>query len=206
MLTIWGRLSSINVQKVVWAAGEAGQAFERIDVGGPFGGLDTPEFLAMNPNRQIPVLRDGTLVLWESNSIVRYLVARHASGELWEEDPARRVLADRWMDWTNTSLQPALARLLWGVVRKLPGFTDPNVIAESLAQGEALMEILAAQLDDSPYLAGERFGMADIAVGCGAHRWLHMPIERIERPAVRRWYEAIHARPAARAALPLPVA
>jgi len=103
MLTIWGRLSSINVQKVVWAAGEAEQAFERIDAGGPFGGLDTPEFVAMNPNRQIPVLRDGDLVMWESSSILRYLAARYASGVLWEEDPARRVLADRWIDWMGCS-------------------------------------------------------------------------------------------------------
>ena len=206
MLTIWGRLSSINVQKVAWAAGEAGQAFERIDVGGPFGGLDTPEFLAMNPNRQIPVLRDGDLVLWESNSIVRYLAARYAAGELWEEDPARRAAADRWMDWMQSALQPALVPMLRGMVRREPAFADPKAIAEGIARAEALMAILAAQLADRPYLAGERFGMADIAVGCGVHRWLNMPLERVERPAVRRWYEAIRVRPAALAALPLPIA
>jgi glutathione S-transferase len=206
MLTIWGRLSSINVQKVVWAAGEAGQAFERIDAGGPFGGLDTPEFTAMNPNRQIPVLRDGELVLWESSSILRYLAARYASGVLWEEDPARRVLADRWIDWMQSELQPALAPVLWGVVRKVPAFTDPKVIADGVARAEALMVILEAQLAERSFLAGERFGMADIAVGCGVHRWLNMPVERVARPRVQHWYETVFARPAAQAALPLPIA
>ena len=99
MLRIWGRLSSINVQKVVWAAGEVGQAFERIDVGGPFGGLDTPEFRAMNPNGQIPVLEDGDFRLWESNSIVRYLVARYGADALYEADAARRAEEERWRDW-----------------------------------------------------------------------------------------------------------
>lgn len=206
MLTIWGRLSSINVQKVVWAAGEAGQAFERVDAGGPFGGLDTPEFTAMNPNRQIPVLRDGELVLWESSSILRYLAARYAAGVLWEEDPVRRAPADRWVDWMQSELQLALAPVLWGVVRKVPAFTDPKVIADGVARAEALMAILEGQLADRPFLAGERFGMADIAVGCGAHRWLNMPVERITRPRVEGWYETVFARPAARAALPLPIA
>ncbi|MGX1742401.1 glutathione S-transferase family protein [Bosea sp. NPDC055353] len=205
MLTIWGRLSSINVQKVVWAAGEAGQAFERIDVGGPFGGLDTSEFAAMNPNRQIPVLRDGELVLWESSSILRYLAARYAVGVLWDEDPAQRALADRWVDWMQSELQPALAPVLWGVVRKVLPFTDPKAIADGVARAEALMAILEAQLADRPFLAGERFGMADIAVGCGTHRWLNMPVERTARPAVQRWYEALFARQAAQAALPLPI-
>lgn len=206
MLTIWGRLSSINVQKVVWAAGEAGQGFERIDVGGAFGGLDTPEYRAMNPNRQIPVLRDGELTLWESNSILRYLAARYAAGVLWEEDPARRVLADRWLDWMLSELQPAMAPVLWGVVRKVAPFTEPKAISDAIGKAEALMAILEAQLADRPFLAGERFGMADIAVGCGAHRWLNMPVERIARPRVQQWYETLFARPAAQAALPLPIA
>ncbi|CAH1678255.1 Uncharacterized glutathione S-transferase-like protein [Hyphomicrobiales bacterium] len=206
MLKIWGRLSSINVQKVVWAAGEVGQAFERVDVGGPFGGLDKPEFRAMNPNQQIPVLEDGAFHLWESNSIVRYLAARYGAADIWEGDVTRRAEAERWMDWMLSELQPALAPVLWGVVRKVPAFTDPKVIADGVKRAEALMTILDEQLADRPFLAGERFGVADITVGCGAHRWLNMPVERIERPAVQRWYAALFARPAAQAALPLPIA
>lgn len=206
MLKIWGRLSSINVQKVVWAAGEVRQAFERIDVGGPFGGLDTPAFRALNPNGQIPVLEDGDFRLWESNSIVRYLAARYDAAGLWEADPARRADAERWMDWMLSELQPATAPVLWGVVRKVPGHTDPAKIAEGIGRTEALMAILDAQLAQRPFLAGDRFGVADITVGCGTHRWLNMPVEKVERPALRRWYETIFARPAAKAALPLPIA
>ncbi|CAM5766886.1 glutathione S-transferase family protein [Bosea minatitlanensis] len=206
MLKIWGRLSSINVQKVVWAAGEVGQDFARIDAGGPFGGLDTPEFRALNPNGQIPVLEDGAFRLWESNSIVRYLAARYGASGIWEADPARRADAERWMDWMLSELQPATAPVLWGTVRKVPGHTDPQAIAAGMRRTEALMAILDAQLADRPFLAGERFGVADIAVGCGAHRWLNMPVERIARPHVQRWYAELFARPAAKAALPLPVA
>jgi glutathione S-transferase len=205
MLKIWGRLSSINVQKAVWAAGEVGQAFERVDVGGPFGGLDTPEFRALNPNGQIPVLEDGAFHLWESNSIVRYLAARYGASDLWEPDPARRADAERWMDWMLSELQPATAPVLWGVVRKVPGHTDPKAIASGVKRTETLMAILDARLADRPFLAGQRFGVADIAVGCGAHRWLNMPVERTARPHVERWYATLFARPAARAALPLPI-
>ncbi|MCU4182362.1 glutathione S-transferase family protein [Bosea sp. BH3] len=206
MLKIWGRLSSINVQKVVWAAGEVGQAFERIEVGGPFGGLDTPEYLAMNPNGQIPVLQDGSFTLWESNTIVRYLAERHGAASIWESDVARRAEAERWMDWMLSELQPALAPVLWGVVRKVPGYTEPSVIENGMKQAEKLMAILEAQLAGKPFLSGERFGVADITVGCGAHRWFNMPVVRTERPAVQRWYESLFARPAAQAALPLPIA
>lgn len=206
MLKIWGRLSSINVQKVVWAAGEVGQDFARIDAGGPFGGLDTPEFRALNPNGQIPVLEDGAFRLWESNSIVRYLAARYGAAVIWEAEPARRADAERWMDWMLSELQPATAPVLRGVVRKEPAFADPKVIEAGMRRAEALMAILDAQLADRPFLAGERFGVADIAVGCGAHRWLNMPVERIARPHVQRWYGELFARPAAEAALPLPVA
>jgi glutathione S-transferase len=206
MLKIWGRLSSINVQKVVWAAGEVGQVFERVDVGGPFGGLDTPEYLAMNPNGQIPVLQDGSFTLWESNTIVRYLAERHGAGAIREADVARRAEAERWMDWMLSELQPALAPVLWGVVRKVPGYTEPTVIAKGMAQAERLMAVLEVQLAGKPFLSGERFGVADITVGCGAHRWFNMPVDRIERPAVQRWYQSLFARPAAQAALPLPIA
>lgn len=205
MLTIWGRLSSINVQKVVWAAGEVGQAFERIDVGGAFGGNREPAFLAKNPNGLIPVLEDGDVCAWESNSIVRYLAARYGSGWIWEEDPALRSEADRWLDWMSSVLQPAMTPAFWGLVRRVPEHMEPAAIAASVARAEAAMDILEAHLATRSYLAGERFGMADIVVGPGAHRWLNMPVERAPRPRVQRWYETIAARPAAKPALPLPI-
>jgi glutathione S-transferase len=206
MLTIWGRLSSINVQKAVWAAGEVGQVFERIDVGGAFGGNREPAYLAKNPNGLVPVLEDGEICIWESNSIVRYLAARYGAGWIWDEDPAVRADADRWLDWMITRLSPAMTPAFWGIVRKAPGRMDPDEIAASIVSTEAAMDIVEAHLAGRSYLAGERFGMADIAVGCGAHRWLNMPVERKARPHLERWYETLYARPAAKAALPLPVA
>ena len=135
MLTIWGRISSINVQKVVWAAGEVGQSFERIDCGGPFGGLREPMFLAKNPNAQIPVLEDGDVCIWESNSIVRYLAARYGAGWIWEEDPARRAEAERdlaaHLAKVNAQLDPheqldfvAIAKDQWTVEN---GFITPTL-------------------------------------------------------------------------------
>lgn len=205
MLTIFGRISSINVQKAVWAAGEVGQPFERIDIGGAFGGNKEPAYLAKNPNGQIPTLEDGEICIWESNSIVRYLAARYGAGWIWEEEPARRADADRWMDWMLAELQPAMTPAFWGLIRKTPGYTEPAVIEASIAKAEAKFDILEAHLAGRSYLAGERFGMADITVAPGAHRWLHMPVPRKERPNLARWYAQVSARPAAGPALPLPV-
>lgn len=205
MLTIWGRISSVNVQKVVWAAGEVGQPFERIDVGGKFGGNREPAYLAKNPNGQIPTLEDGEVVIWESNSIVRYLAARYGAGWIWEEEPARRAEADRWMDWMLSELQPAMTPAFWGLVRKSAGYTDRAVIDAAIAKAEAKLDILEAHLAGRSYLAGERFGMADLTVAPGAHRWLHMPVRLKPWPNIRRWYEHVSVRPAAGPALPLPI-
>ena len=205
MLTIWGRISSINVQKAVWAAGEVGQSFERIDLGGAFGGNREPAYLAKNPNGMIPVLEDGDVCIWESGSIVRYLAARYGAGWIWEEDPSRRAEADRWMDWMIAELQPAMAPAFIGVIRTPAEKRDMAVIEASIAKTEAKLDILEAHLASRDYLAGSRFGMADIAVAPGAHRWLNMPVPRASRPNVQRWYETVVARPAAKPALPLPI-
>lgn len=206
MLTIWGRITSINVQKAVWAAGEVGQPFERIDVGGKFGGNREPAYLAKNPNGQIPTLEDGEICIWESNSIVRYLAARYGAGWIWEEDPARRAEADRWMDWMLSELQPAMTPAFWGLIRKTPGYTDEAAIAASVAKAQAKLDILEAYLAGRSYLANERFGMGDIVVALGAHRWLHMPVQQKDWPNIRRWYAQVAARPAAAPAMPLPIA
>lgn len=206
MLTIWGRLSSINVQKAVWAAGEVGQPFERIDIGGAFGGNREPAYLAKNPNGQIPTLEDGELCIWESNSIVRYLAARYGAGWIWDEDPAVRAEADRWMDWMLAELQPALTPAFWVLIRKAADRYSPAELAASIAKTEAKLDILDAHLATRSFLAGERFGMADITVAPGAHRWLNMPVERARRPHLQRWFETVSARPAAKVALLLPIA
>lgn len=206
MLTILGRLSSVNVQKVVWAAGEAGQPFERIDIGGPFGGNREPAYLAKNPNGQVPVLEDGDIRIWESNAIVRYIAARYGRDTIWEEDPARRSEGDRWMDWALGELQRVMVPAFWGLMRE-PATADPAAITASISATERCLDMLEAQLGKGlSYVGGDRFGMAEIVLGPSVHRWLNMPVERAQRPRLQRWYQTVAARKAAIGALPLPIA
>lgn len=205
MLKILGRLSSVNVQKVVWAAGETGQPFERIDIGGPFGGNREPAYLAKNPNGQVPVLEDGDIHIWESNAIVRYIAARYGCDTIWEEDPARRSEGDRWMDWALGELQRVMVPAFWGLMRE-PATADPAAIAASISTTERCLDILEAHLAKGRnYVGGDRFGMAEIVLGPSVHRWLNMPVERAQRPSLQRWYEIISVRDAAKAALPFPI-
>jgi glutathione S-transferase len=113
MLTVWGRRSSFNLQKVMWLVGELGLEHRHIEAGGRFGGLDTPEFTAMNPHGRVPVIDDDGTIVWESHAILRYLAARH--GRFWSDDPGARSQVDRWMDWSQTALQPDfLMGVFWG--------------------------------------------------------------------------------------------
>ncbi|WP_342361977.1 glutathione S-transferase family protein [Terrarubrum flagellatum] len=207
MLKIWGRLNSINVQKVVWAAAELGLPFERIDAGMQFGVVDTPEYLAKNPNGLVPCVEDDGLVLWESNAIIRYLAAKHADRKpsLWPADPARRALADRWMDWQHTTLSPAINAAFVGLVRTPPEKRDQAAIDASIALYEQKSAILDAHLASHEWVGGDAFSMGDIPVGAVAHRWLNMPVTPQPRPHIERWYKAIRNRPAAGQALILPV-
>ena len=118
MLVVWGRKNSINVQKVMWCVGELRLAHERRDVGGPFGGLDTAEYGALNPNRRVPTIVDGDgTTIWEANAIVRYIAARYGSGSLWPEDTSARARADLWLDWMQTTLLPNLGPVFLGLIR-----------------------------------------------------------------------------------------
>ncbi|HEY8359186.1 MAG TPA: glutathione S-transferase, partial [Ramlibacter sp.] len=120
MLKLWGRISSINVRKVVLAAQLLELPFERIDAGAGFGIVRTPEYLAKNPNAMVPLIEDDRVQLWESNVIVRYLCARHASGRLYPEDLPARFDAERWMDWQQATLNPAGREAFIQLVRTPP--------------------------------------------------------------------------------------
>jgi glutathione S-transferase len=205
-LRIRGRLSSVNVQKVVWCADELALDYTRIDVGGPFGGNDTPEYLAMNPNGLVPVIEDDGFVMAESNAIVRYLVARHPARGLWPEDPRRRAEVDRWMEWQSTEYTPAMRDIFWQLVRVPPAERNAQAIEASRAKSERLSGILDGLLATRTYVAGDSFSAADIVVGCAAHRWLQLPVERTGRPHLERWYAAIRSRPASRQVTSLPLA
>jgi glutathione S-transferase len=203
MFRILGRLSSVNVQKVVWAAGEVGLAFERIDIGGAFGGNREAPYLAKNPNGKVPVVEDGDVCIWESNTIVRYIAARYGQDVLWESDPVLRSESDRWMDWAMGELQIAMRPALWGLLRE-PDTADPSAIAESVSQTEKLMDMLEEHLSKGrQYFSGEQFGTAEIVLGPNVHRWFHMPVDRARRPLLERWYNTIASRSAAMPSLPV---
>ena len=166
MLKIWGRTSSINVQKVMWAVTELGLAHQRVDAGLHYGGVNEPWYRAMNPNGRVPLIDDDGFVLWESNAIVRYLAAKHGSGTLWPTDLRVRAGADRWMDWATTTMAPIMTPLFWGMIRTAPEKRNPQAIEADRLKMEEVMAILDAALAVRPYLAGDTFSMGDIPVGC----------------------------------------
>ena len=197
-LRIWGRLSSVNVQKVVWCADELALAYQRIDAGGKFGVNDTPSYLAMNPNGLVPVIDDDGYVLAESNAIVRYLAARHRATTLWPEDLRRRGEVDRWMEWQSSEFTPAMRDAFWQLIRVPAEQRDAGAVEASRAKSEKLSGILDGLLATRPYVAGDTFTAADIVLGCAAHRWLSLPLARTPRPHLARWYAELRSRPASR--------
>ena len=203
MLKIWGRMSSINVKKVVWTAQELALDFQRTEAGGLFGVVRTPDYMALNPNSLVPVIEDGDYVLWESNVIVRYLCARHSPGELYPTDLHERFDAERWMDWQQTTLNPASRPGFWQLIRTPPEQRDPALLAESNAAVEALMATLDAHLAQRHFMVGDRFTIADIPLACEVHRWFGLPQARQSRPHIERWYASICARQASKGVLDL---
>ena len=196
MLKIWGRVSSINVQKVVWCCDEMGLAYERIDCGGKFGINDTPEYLAMNPNGLVPVIDEDGFILYESNAIVRYLAGR--SPGLFPQEPRRRADIDRWMEWQSTGFTPAQWAAFWMLIRTPEPQRDMAAVEASRAKSEKHAAVLDRHLASHRYLTGDTFTAADIVVGCAAHRWLNLPLARESRPNLERWYAELKARPASR--------
>ena len=211
MLHVWGRLSSINVRKVVWCAQELGIAFRRTDAGRQHGVVQTPAYRALNPNGLVPTIEDdqdagGRLRLWESNVIVRYLCARHAAGDLYPEPLAARFDAERWMDWQQTTLNPAGREAFVQWVRTPAGQRDAAAAARSVQATEPLLALLDAHLASRPWMSGDRFTMADIPIGCELHRWFGLPAVEYRRPRwpnLERYFAALRGRPAALGVLEL---
>ena len=196
MLRIWGRRNSINVQKVMWTVAELGLAHEHKDAGGSFGGLDDPAYLTMNPNGRVPVIDDDGVVVWESNAIVRYLCATHSAGELWADDPAARSLADRWMDWQNSSLIADLVTVFLGLIRTPEAERDWIAIGDAARRLNGHMGVLDDHLGRNEWVAGGAMTMGDIPVGALVPRWLHLPMERPDLGHVAAYYERLQQRPA----------
>jgi glutathione S-transferase len=206
MLTIWGRANSLNVQKVMWCLAELGVPCRRIDVGMQYGGNDTPEFLAKNPNGRVPVLEEESgFTLWESNTIVRYLAAKHGAGRLWPADPARRADSERWMDWQITTVDRPLFTVFWGLVRSPAEKRDMKAIEAARDALGDLWKIADARLADRPYLGGDTLTIGDIPLGAVAHRWFNLPIDLPSCPNVEGWYKRLGERAPYRSHVMLPL-
>jgi len=198
MLTLWGRRSAYNVQKVLWVIGELGLDYRHVEVGGKFGGLDTPEFLAMNPHGRIPVVSDDDHIVWESHSVIRYLAARYGAGSLWPEDPAQRSLADRWMDWTLASQGPDFMTLFWSFYRTPSAERNAERIERAARSCDAHFALLDEHLESRLYTAGDSFTMGDIPPATALYRYFEMGMQVPDLPALRAWYQRLGSRPAFR--------
>ena len=205
MIRLWGRLSSINVRKVVLTLRLLDLPFERTEAGGRFGVVRTPEYLARNPNALVPLLDDDGWELWESNVIVRYLAARYGDERLYPRDLRARFDAERWMDWQQTTLNPAGRDAFVQLIRMAPGERDQPLIDASVAATEPLWDLLESQLSGRRFIAGDELTIADLPIACEMHRWRGLPLDRRALPRLDAWYERMLALPATRGVLDLPL-
>ncbi len=202
---LWGRASSSNVKKVMWLADEMGLAYERIDAGGKFGVVNTPEYKKLNPNSRVPTIEDGDLVLWESNSVMRYLANRYGGEAFYPADPATRADIDRWLDWQLSILNPAETPVFLGTIRTPAEKQDKAALAAGMARLAPALGILEAHLAGREYMS-ERFSLADIALSIFPDRTLRNPfIAPPALPATSAWLDRLRQRPGFRAHVDVPL-
>ena len=197
-ITVWGRLSSSNVQVVLWCLDELGLDFKRIDAGFTYGVVDTPQYLDMNPNGTIPTLIDGeSPPIFESGAILRYLAASYATEPFWSSDPVARAQIDKWAEWAKINIANLFtAPVFWQVVRTAPSRQDPEMIARNIAALTKYLKIAEARLAQDDYLAGDQFTLADIQMGHCLYRYFDIDIARADLPHLRRYYDRLCQRPA----------
>ena len=206
MRRLWGRANSSNVMKVIWCLEELGLPYERLDVGGPFGRTETPEYRAMNPNSLVPTFEEDGFTLWESNAICRYLCTAHApQSPLWPAEPRARANVDRWMDWQQTAMNTPGSIVFQGLVRTPAAQRDTAAIEKATGVLTRVWTMLDAQLAKHAHVAGPDFTLADIPLGVHVHRWFFFPIARPELPHLKAWYERLLQRPAYRQHIAGPV-
>jgi glutathione S-transferase len=195
-LTVWGRVNSVNVQKVLWCLAELDLAYERIDAGMQYGRTREPEYLAMNPNARVPTLVDGDYALWESNSIMRYLcLAYRPDSPIYPEPPKRRAAVDRWLDWTLSTVQPVDRPVFWALVRTPPERRDMAAIQRDADAEAEVWRIAEHHLSSRRYIEGDQFTIGDIALGAYARRWFGVEgINRPHQPHLERWLELLGER------------
>jgi glutathione S-transferase len=205
MLKIWGRATSSNVQKVLWCCAELDIPFERVDLGGPFGGNRDPEYLGMNPNGLVPTVKDDGLIMWESNTICRYLAATRNGERLYPRDPAARTHVERWMDWQLAVLCGPMGQLLFGLVRSTPETRDAGAIESARRRALTAWAMVDDAVQGQPYLAGAELSLAEIVLGTQIYRWFTFPIERPELANLRAWYDRLRQRPGFKTHIEIPI-
>jgi glutathione S-transferase len=191
MLKIWGRVNSINVQKVMWAVAEMKIPHERVDAGMQFGVVNTPEYRRLNPNGRVPTIEYDGFVLWESNAIVRYLYAKHGPRRTLEEGYG----AEKWMDWATSTVAAPITTIFWQLIRTAPEKRDAAAVEAAVKQAGDIFKIADDALAAQPYLSGREFGMGDIPFGCFVNRWNGLPIERPAHANLARYYDRLKSRP-----------
>jgi glutathione S-transferase len=195
MLRILGKSSSINVRKVLWTCVELGLDYELEEWGSGFRDTHDSAFLALNPNALVPVMLDEDLVLWESNTICRYLAARARRDDVLPSRPEERAPVEQWMDWQATQLNTAWRYAFMKLVRHSPAYSDAAAVERSVSEWNGHMEILDRQLARSgAFVVGSNFTLADIVLGLSTHRWFSTPMMRPALPAVEAYYERLTAR------------
>lgn len=197
MLKIFGKSLSINVRKVLWLCAEMELTYEQEQWGSGFRSTEAPQFVALNPNAMVPVIKDGSFVLWESNSICRYLASRNGRSDLLPADPDGRARVEQWLDWQATELNNAWRFAFMALVRKSPAHTDQHMLAASVANWNRHMRMLNAQLEKTgAFVASYGFTLADVVLGLFTNRWYMTPMERPDLPAVHAYLERLSQRPA----------
>jgi len=196
MLKVWGRVNSINVQKVLWALEELKVPYERVDAGMAFGVVNESFYKKMNPNSRVPTIDDDGFVLWESNAIVRYLGAKHGAGSLWPTDLRERADSDRWMDWASLHVGSAITPVFWGLIRTPADKRNMSQIEAGAEATTQQFQVLEQSLGDREWVAGNRFTMGDICVGVYVYRWNALDVKRPRLPRVEAYYERLTRRPA----------
>lgn len=204
MITLYGRNTSINVQKVAWTLRELSLDFEWIDKDGVVGTVAVEDYERLNPTRRVPTLIDGEAVLTQSNAIVRYLAARYDGG-LWPAEPAERAAADQWMEWQSTDLQVDMTPTFWGLIRTPEHQRDMTAIEKHVANLAEHFRILDTHLANRDYVSGERLTMGDIPIGAGTYRYMSLPIERPQLPNVAAWYSRLQDRRTYRTSVMIPI-
>ncbi|MFG6666395.1 glutathione S-transferase family protein [Halomonas sp. HNIBRBA4712] len=207
MITLWGRDNSTNLKKVRWMLEEMEIAFDQIQAGLEHGVNDTADFRKMNPNALVPVLKDDATesTLWESNTILRYLAAEYGQSAFWIEPAAKRAQMEKWMDWSATRLSPAHRVMLMGYVRTPPKARDQATLEAGTAECETLFAMLDDALEGQPWLSGEAFGLADIAVAPLIYNLWNCGLTWNPRTHLERWYQALTERPAFQKVVMIPV-